>query len=273
MLASQENTAEGPVFQIKSKLEQLQEALDTTKVKIDEEIMAKHTYMHMVDRMKKDHIATKIRSGEFESSLKSKSQILELENHKQRKTKEERLQSKSIFDSLMKNIEKEQKDRQERILELQRCIKNKEESVQRRIERQRRNQEIAEAAANENKDSSELKMRENLYIQKLWNAFMRKKMEKEMRQSQVIDEAFKSIKTSTGVTDVQEMVRKFLTREQTYSQLLMAVSESERKIDKLKKDNEELRGRLHELQIDANSGEQTGTSSVMDEEIIELNHT
>jgi len=30
----------------------------------------------------------------------------------------------------------------------------------------------------------------------------------------------------------------------------MAVSESERKIDKLKKDNEELRGRLHELSID-----------------------
>ena len=81
-----------------------------------------------------------------------------------RKTKESKLQSKNIIDSLMKNIEKEQKDRQDRILELQRCIKNKEESVQRRIERQKRNQEIAEAAANENKDSSELKMRESLYI-------------------------------------------------------------------------------------------------------------
>jgi predicted RNase H-like nuclease (RuvC/YqgF family) len=113
-------------------------------------------------------------------------------------------------------------------------------------------------------------MRENLYIQKLWNAFMRKKMEKEMRQSQTIDEAFKSIKTATGVTDVQEMVRKFLTREQTYSQLLMAVSESERKIDKLKKDNEELRARLHELQIDVASGAESG-GSLMDEEIIEMN--
>lgn len=136
------------------------------------------------------------------SSLRGKSHILDQENVKQRKSKEERLQSKVIFDNLMKNIEKEQKDRQERILELQRCIKNKEESVQRRIERQRRNQEIAEAAANENKDSSEIKMRENLHIQKMWNAFMRKKMEKEMRNSNSIDEAFKSIKTSTGVIDV-----------------------------------------------------------------------
>ena len=41
-----------------------------------------------------------------------------------------------------------------------------------------------------------------------------------------------------------------MTREQTYSQLLMAVSDSERKIDKLKKDNEELRTRLHEISID-----------------------
>ena len=76
---------------------------------------------------------------------------------------------------------------------------------------------------------------------------MRKKMEREMRNSQSIDDAFKAIKTAMGVTDVQDKVRKFLTREQTYSQLLMAVSESERKIDKLKKDNEELSSRLHEL--------------------------
>ena len=72
----------------------------------------------MLDRMKKDFIASKINSGEMEASLKNKSNILDLENHKNRKTKEERLQAKAIFDSLMKNIEKEQKDRQERILEL-----------------------------------------------------------------------------------------------------------------------------------------------------------
>ena len=72
----------------------------------------------MLDRMKKDHISTKIKSSELDTSLRSKSQILEIEHHKQRKTKEDKLQSKAIFDSLMKNIEKEQKDRQERILEL-----------------------------------------------------------------------------------------------------------------------------------------------------------
>lgn len=52
----------------------------------------------------------------------------------------------------------------------------------------------------------------------------------------------------------------------------MAVSESERKIDKLKKDNEELRGRLHELQIDVTAGAADNNSNnMMDEEIMELN--
>ena len=43
----------------------------------------------------------------------------------------------------------------------------------------------------------------------------------------------------------------------------MAVSDSERKIDKLKKDNEELRNRLHELRIDGN--EEGGAGPVNEE--------
>ena len=94
-----------------------------------------------------------------------------------------------------------------------------------------------------------------------------------MRESAQIDEAFKSIKTATGVTDVQEMVKKFLTREQTYSHLLVNVSESERKVDKLKKDNDELRARLHELKIDSQENaenKEADETKYQDEDIMEM---
>ena len=107
-----------------------------------------------------------------------------------------------IVDKLMENIEKEHHDTQVILSEIQRSIRNKEESVRRRIERQKKNQEIAEAAANESKDQSETEMRDKLFIQKLWNAFMRKKMDNEMKKSAQTDEAFKNIKTATGVTNV-----------------------------------------------------------------------
>ena len=73
--------------------------------------MYKRTYTHMLDRMNKDYIASKLRTSELEKSLTNKSAVIDAEEEKQRTTKEGRLQSKSIFDGLMKNIEKEQKDR------------------------------------------------------------------------------------------------------------------------------------------------------------------
>jgi len=85
---------------------------------IEEESLTQSSYKYMLERLEKDYIASKIKSSELEISAKSKLSILDLELTKQRKSKEDRLQSKAIFDSLMKNIELEQKDRQERIFEL-----------------------------------------------------------------------------------------------------------------------------------------------------------
>ena len=44
--------------------------------------MTKMSYMHVLDRMKRDLIASKIKSSEMESSLKNKSSILEIESMK-----------------------------------------------------------------------------------------------------------------------------------------------------------------------------------------------
>ena len=103
---------------------------------------------------------------------------------------------------------------------------------------------------------------------------MKRKMHKEMESSRNIDEAFKQIKTHTGVTDVQAMVRRFQQREQTYTALLQTVSSSEAKVDALKKDNEELTHRLQELQVD--KAEETVDSGTpvdsKDAEIIQMNH-
>lgn len=117
-LGLQEERSIGPAFAMKSRLEQLTEQYEETCHKIDEETLTQATYNYVKERLERDFIATKLRTAELEASLKSKKSILELEHTKQRKTKEERLQAKAIFDSLMKNIELEQKDRQERIFEL-----------------------------------------------------------------------------------------------------------------------------------------------------------
>ena len=74
-------------------------------------------------------------------------------------------------------------------------------------------------------------------------------MEKEMKKFHDLEDAFQKIRTSTGNSDVQEMVHKFLTREQTYAQLLTAVSENEQKLEQLRQENDRKEEVLHTLQI------------------------
>lgn len=92
-------------------------------------------------------------------------------------------------------------------------------------------------------------MQENLLAQKFWSSFLKVKMEKAMKSNFEIENAFQKIRASTGCNDVQEIVQKFLTREQTYSQLLGQVSMNEEKIDALRTDNEMWRENLAELQM------------------------
>ena len=201
----------------------------------------------MLNRMKKDLISLQLTSNDLTISLHSKEQIYKEENTKQRIAKEHKLQSKYRLDNLMQNIEHEQKKRQERIISLTTSIKNKEEALQKRMDRVKRQSEIAEAAANENKDMNEIELRANFMVQKLWCSFLKKKMEKEMNKFHNLEEAFQKIRTSTGNSDVQEMVTKFLTREQTYAQLLSAVSENEKNLDNLRRENDLKQEQLHSL--------------------------
>lgn len=63
------------------------------------------------------------------------------------------------------------------------------------MDRVRRQSEIAEAAANENKDSNEIKLRENFMVQKMWSQFYKKKMNMEMKRSLQLEEAFQKIRS------------------------------------------------------------------------------
>ena len=61
----------------------------------------------MLDRMKQDQIAIQISNNELSDSFKNKSNIMYDEVEKNRKSKEQKLQSKFKLDALMKSIDQE----------------------------------------------------------------------------------------------------------------------------------------------------------------------
>lgn len=63
-------------------------------------------------------------------------------------------------------------------------------------------------------------------------------MDKEMNKFFVVESAFKTIKISTGVSDAETLVQKFLNKEAAYGDLLGKIAENEKKILILKEESE-----------------------------------
>ncbi len=79
---------------------------------------------------------------------------------------------------------------------------------------------IREEAQNESKDQNEAKLRAAFLVQKVWSKLYKKQMEHLMTKYEKTEKAFVMMRTCAGNANVQQMVDKFMTREQTYTSLL-----------------------------------------------------
>ena len=151
---------------------------------------------------------------------------------------------------MRKTFSQSRRKKSKYINNLERELKSKEDIAERRDDRQKRQLEIAEAAANDDKDSHEVKLREKLLLYSLWFTFLNKKFVSEMHKAVDIEKAFSKIKSATGLSDVFEIVEKFLTREQNYFILINAVNEAEKKLNFLRNENINAKEMLNNLHFD-----------------------
>ena len=235
---------------LKDQLENIQKNLEETRNQQKDELNDRNTYLHMLDRMKKDKIAMEIKANSIQISLKSTKHLLTAETEKYRKVRETHFQSRLILRELQKSFVSERKFKDDKVHQLQRNIKSRQEAASRREIRIKKQLEIAEAAAKDDKDSHEVKLRECFLLNKLWQHYLNKKLEKEMNQAVQVEKAFKQIKMATGLDDIQEICERFLTREQSYLTLISAVNEAERKLEMLKDSNEKSRDVLQKMQLE-----------------------
>ena len=71
-----------------------------------------------------------------------------------------------------------------------------------------------------------------------------------MKTHKETENAFMQIRQCAGNDDVQQIVNKFLSKEQTYLSLLQSVKDGEKKFEDLKRTSEEKQSRLHALQLE-----------------------
>lgn len=99
--------------------------------------------------------------------------------------------------------------------------------------------EIAENAL-QDKDQKEKNWYKVYLCHRFVEKLLRDKMNREMSKFGTVEHAFKTIKTETGVTDVENLVSKFLNKEHIYGDLLGKIAGDEKQISDLKTMNEAL---------------------------------
>lgn len=97
---------------ISQRLEELEKTLKEQKLRIEEALLSKSSYEHMLDRMKarftssfefqKDKIADKLKTVHLENELTQRLGILNEESEKARKAKQAQQQTQLVFDEVTK---------------------------------------------------------------------------------------------------------------------------------------------------------------------------
>lgn len=244
------NLSELDAKTLEQKISHLQTTLENNRHRHEEENLCKKSYLYMLDRMKKEKISMELKAHSLQVSLKSSKHVLDAETDKFRKVRESQYQSKITLQEIKQTLAYDQRKQNEKLQQLERNVKKREELAYRREERQKRQADLSEAAANDDKDSEELQLKEALLVNRMWFAFLVKKFQMEREKSADVEEAYQMIRGATGISDINEVVEKFLTKEQNYEMLLKAVYDAEMKLEGLKKRNSTAREALKENQFE-----------------------
>ncbi|KAL4503872.1 hypothetical protein ABPG72_022502 [Tetrahymena utriculariae] len=199
---------------------------------------------------KQDNQVFKLQVNQRKDTLDQSNTVLNQANVKLSQISFKEVKAQIALEEVKKHKQLIQQERELNLTKFQHEIEQQVDLEKQRDERIKRQQEIAEIAQTDMRDTNIKKWRQLFLVNQFLSTFMKRKMEKEMSTYENIEKSFQKIKAATGICEAGEIVHKFLNRESTYSRLLISIEEYEQKIDNLKKSNEQLKEKLLNLKAE-----------------------
>eukprot|EP00760_Papus_ankaliazontas_P035389 PhM_4_TR7770/c0_g1_i1/m.83435 len=237
------------------KIRMLENRLDKSLIKYNEAQAIRKTYEQIVHRLKEERVGFDNQLAAIERTLKAKNhdyhELLNMShdaNHDKEVAKAELQQFRAAYTE----------DRKQKEMELA----ARKGFVQRKIDQtqslEKKEKQLNAAALEETRQKEEQRQRLSL-VQNVEEALSPEDREK----LQQYEAAFRSIKEATGVSDVHDVIQKYLTQQETHNNLSELIQEAQVRIDQLGAEKLELKAKLEELKY-SGSG-QLGTRRIVDE--------
>eukprot|EP00899_Mesostigma_viride_P002513 jgi/Mesvir1/12262/Mv00477-RA.1 len=233
----------------------LENRLDKALIKYNEAQSIRKTYEQIVKRLKEERVGFDNQLSAIEKTLHAKEKDLEeliLMSHDAQHAKDAAKSELSKVDNLLLA---ERQQREKELTERRAQVKAKQEMTQKLEERERLrrgmrdSEEDTEAArkalASSSRDAQD------------------KAAEAERGRIASYEEAFRKIKEGTGVSDVVEVIQKFMTQEDTNTNLRQMTKEAQARIDALVEEKNAAKARVEEVKYSGSFG--GGSRRIVDE--------
>eukprot|EP01010_Urceolus_cornutus_P002235 NODE_284_length_1849_cov_249.160556_g229_i0.p1 GENE.NODE_284_length_1849_cov_249.160556_g229_i0~~NODE_284_length_1849_cov_249.160556_g229_i0.p1 ORF type:complete len:547 (+),score=211.46 NODE_284_length_1849_cov_249.160556_g229_i0:60-1643(+) len=241
------------------KIRMLENRLDKSMIKYNEAQSIRKTYEQIVKRLKEERVGFDNQLAAIERTLKAKDhdyqELLNMShdaNHAKEIAKAELAQFRAAYEE-----ERRQKDKE--LTERKQYVQSRIDQTQKleKKEKMRRTQEM------EAIQKAEEEKQKGTNFQFSHSRETEQRSEEEQEKMTQYEEAFRKIKEATGVSDVQEVIQKFITQEDTHRNLVEMTKEAQAKIDQLNAEKSELKAEVEELKY-SGSG-QLGSRRIVDE--------
>jgi coiled-coil domain-containing protein 151 len=245
------------------QIRNLENRLDKAMIKYNEAQSIKKTYEQIVKRLQDERLGFDNQLAALERTLKAKQHDFEelmMMSHDAQHAKEV---AKAELQKYEQQMAEEKRMREKELAERKALLQSKVEQAQRLEQKAKEKREKQLQAEGDLDKEGEDDLRATVTSNVVLQTRAEGKAEEEQAKITTYEEAFRKIKDATGVADVNEVIQKFLTQEDTHKNLLQLKSEASARIESLTEEKSTAKTKVEEIKYSGSGS--MGSRRIVDE--------
>merc|ERR1740130_22583 len=206
---------------------------------LEEELQNKEIFTHMIKRLTSNLLLAKSNvktTNGQKLQAEAEYQGLRLQLHQAR-------QEQSDMENALKTLSQKAKVRrtkqEQKLVDIQSAIEQRAAQRIRQEDMEKKREAIAARAKGDLGTEEEERLKRMFVVRSLYSSMLEQKVQKEAADLEHMEQGFQKIKSATGISDVQEIIQKFKTKDETKHSLLQTDKQTRDRIEQLKEEKAE----------------------------------
>ena len=236
------------------KIRVLENRLDKAMIKYNEAQSIRKTYEQIVKRLGEERIGFDNQLVAIERTLAAKQHDYEELLLLSGDANHARDMAQTELDRVRNSYQRTKDTRDRNVRERHDVAQIKAGMNARLAEREKVRSDIMSQAMGDMSEAQEQSMKRSLALNRMSSTKIKEETREQKKKIDVFEDAFRQIKEATGVSDVNEVIQKIVSQEDTQNNLMELTKENQAKVEGQTEVRDQLRRRVEETKYSAPGG-------------------